>query len=337
MDPMLKFYQPNLMPIVPLLRCRAKDQRTVTGILRVGSDFQIENALFEQWHRLFLCIGMFRHEYFQEIIDGSGDVREREVREVDRKPVPYVVVVNELRYTGPSFEDWDIEETLDRALESVGISEGDLVIPGVIEPRDPDGKCGACYPAASKDHLFSIELSNTKVHSQHQNTVSLLIDGEHVPPTPTNMYPSLIWSNARFDFRFVRDVLAIDRGTSRWAAWNDGDALSRKSVGWVDMDDITLAPKNSILELMEKDLLLSLNQESGSKPSFLDLLEADAKHLTSSLYHWVSTKRTEVRSRHEAIMRQHDQQIEKAKAAPVVKFEKLGIEQLGEISDEQSD
>lgn len=290
MDPMLKYYQSNLMPSVPLLRCRAKDQRSATGTLRIGSDFKIDNALIEQWHRLFLCIGMFKREYFQEIVDGKGEVQEREIREIDRKPVPYVVVVNELRYTGPNFGDFDISEALASALENAGISENDLVIPGVIEPRDSDGKCGACYPEASKDHPFSIELSNAKLHSAHQKFFSTSVDGEQVPPTPTNMYPSLVWSDRHLDVRFIRDVLASDRGTSWWASWYDDDSLSRKDIGWVDDDDITLAPKHSILELMEKDIFLSLNQSGHSKSSFLDRLDEDAQHLTGSLYDWVSTK-----------------------------------------------
>jgi len=327
MDPMLKFYQPNLMPSVPLLRCRAKDQRTATGTVRVGSDLIIENAAIEQWHRLFLCIGMFKHEYVQVISDENGEAREREIKEVDLKPEPYVIVVNELRYTGPSFEDWDVKEALDTALQNVGLSESDLVIPGVIEPRDRDGKCGACYPEASEGHPFSIELSNAKLHSKHQNIVSIsTVGGETMAPSPTNMYPALIWSDRRLDLRFVRDVLASDRGTRGWAAWYDDDALSRKDIGWVDLDDITLGPKNSILELMEKDLFLSLNQTGISKASFLDRLEEDAQALTSSLYDWVQFKRTEVRSRHEELMRQHDEQIEKAKSAPTVKFEEFGIE-----------
>ena len=326
MDPMLKFYQPNLMPSVPLLRCRAKDQRAAMGTVRIGSDLIIENAAIEQWHRLFLCIGMFKHEYVQVISDENGETREREIKEVDRKPEPYVIVVNELRYTGPSFEDWDVKEALDSALQSIGLSESDLVIPGVIEPRDHDGKCGACYPEASEDRPFSIELSNAKLHSSHNKVSSTSVDGEFVAPTPTNMYPSLIYSEGRLDFRFIRDVLASDRGTSRWAAWYDDDALSRKDIGWVDMDDITLGPKNSILELMEKDLFLSLNQTGISKASFLDRLEEDAQALTSSLYDWVQSKRTEVRDRHEELMRQHDEQIEKAKNAPTVKFEDFGKE-----------
>jgi len=151
---------------------------------------------------------------------------------------------------------------------------------------------------------------------------------EHVPPTPTNMYPALIWSDRRLDLRFVRDVLAFERGTSNWGLWCDDDALMRRGtiVGRVDIDDIALAPKHSILELMEKDLFLSLEKGGNSKASFLDQLEEDAQHLTSSLYDWVQTKRTEVRSRHEELMRQHDEKIEKAKSSPTIKFEEFGMD-----------
>ena len=329
MEPELKFYQPNLMPSVPLLRIRAKDRRSAEGTLRIGSNFQIENALIEQWHRLFLCIGMFRHNYWEEYVDDKGEVKEREIKKIDRKPAPYVVVVNELRYTGPFFEDGEIKETLDNALAEAGISESDLVIPGVIEPRDSDGKCGACYPEASMDHPFSIELSNAKLHSSHRN-ISKSVDGEWVSPTPTNMYPQLIWSNHRLDVRFIRDVLAIDRGISLWSGWYDDDALSRAGIGWADIEDITLAPKHSILEDMEKDLFLGLSQDVTSKSSFLDRLEEDAQILTTSLHNWVSKKRAEVRSRHEELLRQHDEQIEKAKDAPVVRFDSLGIDQSRE-------
>ena len=121
--------------------------------------------------------------------------------------------------------------------------------------------------------------------------------------------------------------------------WCDDDALRRTGiiVGRVDVDDISLAPKHSILELMEKDLFLSLKQDDISKPSFLDRLEEDAHHLTSSLYDWVSSKRTEVRRRHEELMRQHDEQIEKAKITPTVKFEEFGIEPTRAETESPSD
>ena len=179
------------------------------------------------------------------------------------------------------------------------------------------------------DHPFSIELSNAKLHSSHRN-ISKSVDGEWVSPTPTNMYPQLIWSNHRLDVRFIRDVLAIDRGISLWSGWYDDDALSRAGIGWADIEDITLAPKHSILEDMEKDLFLGLSQDVTSKSSFLDRLEEDAQILTTSLHNWVSKKRAEVRSRHEELLRQHDEQIEKAKDAPVVRFDSLGIDQSRE-------
>ena len=205
-----------------------------------------------------------------DAVDSSG----RSV--TDKQPSPYLITVDELWY------DIDFFNTSVIALEKeTGRSwfsldywvAGNLF--GYVEPADP---------------AFSFEPHDFEIPNDYwgpEGNWSPWLHNEQLIP---------------LNLPIVRDFAGREEFFCR-----DGDALEQQQkLG------STLAPRNSLLANMESQLLYG--RRTKDKPdvdgahNFLDLLEADAERLTSSLSSWGGEEKKKVDARHQELLEQYIQE-----------------------------
>jgi hypothetical protein len=125
-------------------------------------------------------------------------------------------------------------------------------------------------------------------------------------------YPGWFEEVAPLDLKYIRKIFGKQRDTVRFF---DGDALSSRTL------PMTLAPLETIAELMESNLLSHSFLEFDSSPcsgsTFLDVLARDVERLTSSLHKFLEASRDNLNAKHRDLLNQfeREKEEEKGKAA----------------------
>jgi hypothetical protein len=282
------------MPIVPLCRIRRK-KRMYSASIKSG-DFKDVDGDLSLYYRCYLSVGMFDGDFSLEEVAKSISTK-------DAFPIPYIILVDEFQYwPSADAEIFDpLYGTFRRTIPGGPASSGGGREPTVIRPL-------FFYDDSAEFEIVSMEseyiMEPDSETDSNQFWYALISQFEQIN---------------RLDLVRFRRIfgMSMSNNNSNWNDPLDGietfsneDALDKNQLV------MTLAPRGTIAELMEANLVSSSNKKSDngsdSIPTFLDKLEEDTKLMTSSLEEFMETTRSNLNKKHESLIENFDREIKEA-------------------------
>jgi hypothetical protein len=276
------------LPCVPLCRVHSTSVNSnLRASIRSGKYRDVDGEL-KLYRRLYLAIGMFDSEYVDDMKTGER------VNFKDTFPIPYLILADEFHY-------------------SPGM--------GMIFSRDRNFRpfiAGGLECQSNGPLFFYDDGAEFEIESMESDYIK-----EPESESDTNRF----WGGPfndfevsyRLDLRTFRQLfgtpMSYDEGVfnfERLKTIRGEDTLTKKEL------TMTLAPRGTIAELMETNLMLSSVGEGGESlefiPTFLDKLEEDVRNMTSSLEKFMDETRSNLRNKHQILLEEIDREHEKAKA-----------------------
>jgi hypothetical protein len=279
-------WRDQVMPCVPLCRIRSPRRESFPVSLKCGEILD-ENASLHLYLRIFLGIGMFEREYF------DPEYFDEMIIKKDSSPRPYLILTEEFHY-------WPGNRYM---------FSGPPNLRGIIAG-------GVCLDT-NVPYIFYDESSNLEIRSLGEP-----FELEPAPGTDRPRWRGLPFSSFEssypLDLSLFREVfgksLISDEdisNNSREIKFMGKDALN------INSRSMTLAPHNTIAELMETNLISSPVQEtdvnSETNLTFLDKLEIDAERMTSSLQAWIDNSRSDLKKKHKSLIEKFEREYEATK------------------------
>ncbi len=274
----------QVMPCVPLCRIRSSRNESFPASIRSGKTLD-EDATLNLYSRVFLGIGKFDREYVNAENFDPIIVK-------DPSPRPYLIFADEFHYSP------GMEFMFSRPSDIPSTIAGGVV--------DQDGM----------PYIFYNENSDLEIRSLESPFWYEPSPGSDDPGygMPVNCFESVY----PLDLSLFRNVFGKSMDSeedsfpaSKVLTFKDKDSLDTHTLS------MTLAPHNTIAEMIETNLLSPSTQDADGNLeinlTFLDKLEQDAECMTASLKEWMDSSTSDLEQRHKSLIEKFERECEDAK------------------------
>lgn len=278
-------WQFEVMPCVSL--CRLKTKVRFSSSIRSG-EYKDADGFLQLYKRVYLAIGMFDTEY-------ATDLPGEWVKFKDTSPLPYLILADEFHYRpgDENFSSYSRHHTFKSTLAG-----------GVEDQHNA--------PYFFYDDRAEIEVES--MESYYFTEPGSETGGDRFWGWPLNQFERA----DRLDLVEFRQLfgmpMSYEDGSFRFdkvETFLKHDALTTNEL------TMTLAPRGTLAELMESNLMSSSSANGGKNqefiPNFLDKLEEDARIMTSSFDKFMEEAQSNLNKKHESLLEKIDREYEEAK------------------------